>query len=155
MTKAKLKKSKRADRAYLKAVEEIEKDRIEEIKVIVKQVLEGIMGAQKDRKAADEKLFLLKRDLDDIRQGKIEKIKERHARAKEEKKWVPFEAEKLQGIFDRYIPNTGSGNRVGIVTTIGTTTFGNSPITLGHAATTGPFVLSDGSQVSVPILKTV
>ncbi|MEK7110857.1 MAG: hypothetical protein AAB867_03310, partial [Patescibacteria group bacterium] len=71
------KQKKSLDKAYLKAVEEIEKDRVNEVKVIVKLVLEGIVVAQKDRKLADERLTLLKHDLEDIRQGRIEKIKAR------------------------------------------------------------------------------
>ena len=57
MTKAK--KDKGADKAYLKAVEEIEKDRVNEVKVVVKQVLEGIVSAQKQEREAKEKLAFL------------------------------------------------------------------------------------------------
>ena len=56
------------DKVYLRAVEEIE-----EVKVIVKQVLEGIDGMSFGLVAR----LLLKQDLEDIRRGKVNKIKAR------------------------------------------------------------------------------
>jgi len=135
MTKAK--KDKGADKAYLKAVEEIEKDRVNEVKVVVKQVLEGIVSAQKQEREAKEKLAFLKQDLDDIRAGKIEKIKARHAERKTEQKWVPFDAEKLERVCFRpdMIKDTAYS---GIVMTTA------SDSTIGLMATSGMFNLSDG-----------
>ena len=133
----KKKQKKSLDKAYLKAVEEIEKDRIDEVKVIVKQVLEGIVAAQKERKLVDEKLALLKHDLEDIRQGRVEKIKARHAEVREEKKWVPFDEKKLEAAF---LPVWGLRD-------VGGQPYTN--LTLGHVATTGNVTLSDGSLVTV------
>ena len=134
----KKKQKRHFDKAYLKAVEEIEKDRINEVKVIVKQVLEGIVAAQKERKAAEEKEVLLKQDLDDIRHGKIEKIKARHAEKRMEQKWVPFDEKKLEHLFAigegcvRLVDASHSANN-----------------SLGVLSTTGNFNLSDGSVVTV------
>ena len=141
MTKAK--KEKRADKAYLKAVEEIERDRVNEVKVIVKQVLEGIVAAQKERKAADEKLALLKQDLDDIRAGRIEKIKARHADRRKEAQWVPFDAEKLNTVFyTNALDPTKSWSPAQFTSTATATN-------LGRAATAGTFNLSDGTRVNI------
>ena len=132
------KKQKRSlDRAYLKAVEEIEKDRVNEVKVIVKQVLEGIVAAQRERKVIDEKLTLLKHDLEDIRQGRVEKIKARHAEVRDGKKWVPFDEKKLEAAFLPAWDIRGVGGQP------------YTNLTLGHVATTGNFSLSDGSLVTV------
>lgn len=139
---SKSKKNKRADKAYLKAVEEIEKDRINEVKVIVKQVLEGIVAAQKQEKEAKEKLSLLKQDLADIRAGKIEKIKARHAKAKEENKSVPFDAEKLKEIY--YKAQFSGPYKPGFPNY--TTSASN---TIGLAATSGTFSLNDGTVVNM------
>ena len=143
----KAKTNKKADKAYLKAVEEIEKDRIDEVKIIVKQVLEGIIVAQKERKAADEKLALLKQDLNDIRQGKVDRIKERHNKVKEEKKWVPFDAEKLQEIMLR----PTAYNSMSFSTSTPANSFTNSLTHsgIGHSATNGTFILSDGTEVNM------
>ena len=135
------KQKKSLDKAYLKAVEEIEKDRVNEVKVIVKLVLEGIVVAQKDRKLADERLTLLKHDLEDIRQGRIEKIKARHAEVRDENKWVPFDVKKLESAF---LPPYDIG--------VGGQPYTN--LTLGHVATTGNFSLRDGSLVTVSNAET-
>lgn len=125
------------DKAYLKAVEEIEKDRVNEVKAIVKQVLEGIVAAQKERKAADEKLVLLKQDLEDIRHGRIEKIKARHAEKRGEQKWIPFDEKKLEHLFaigERSVPLVYGSHRA---------------TALGMLSTSGNFNLTNGSVVTV------
>ena len=128
------KKNQRADAAYLKAVQEIEKDRIEEVKVIVKKVLEGIVKAEKEERQAKETLTLLKQDLDDIRHGKIEKIKERHAKAEAEKRPVPFDAEKLHMAF---------------LASSTTTSDNANAQSIGSVATSGDFTLTDGTRVKI------
>ena len=133
----KKKQKKSLDKAYLKAVEEIEKDRVNEVKVIVKQVLEGIVAAQKERKLIDEKLSLLKHDLEDIRQGRVEKIKARHAEVRDENKWVPFDEKRLELAF---LPSWEIRGVQGQPYTNNT---------LGKIATTGNFSNTTGTCVTV------
>ena len=130
----KKKQEGKIDKAYLKAVEALDKNRIDEIKVVVKRLLEGIVGAEKERKVADEKLAFLKLDLEDIRHGRIEKIKVRHGKAREESRPVPFDAEKLEQAFTQ----TEGIHGVEWCSSV-----------LGITSTSGSFTLKDGSVVTM------
>lgn len=65
--------------AYRKAVEEIDKDHVLEIKAMVKGTLEAISAKLAARAKLDEELSFLKADIEDLKRGRAEKIKARHA----------------------------------------------------------------------------
>lgn len=78
MSKAKVKaKTRRIDSAYKKAVEEIDKDRVNEIKVMLKATIEAIFERQKKRADLDKEIRFLQDDIRDLKQGKLDKIKKR------------------------------------------------------------------------------
>jgi len=143
MTK-KSKGKKKYDVAYLKAVEEIEKDRVNEIKAMVKGLLEAILAARKERKRADEKLAFLTEDLEDIRHGRVEKLKKRHEADKEAAKASPLklpDLEKFQQDFQVPIAHA-------YLTKIdAVSTFANAATWV--AGSTGSFSLTDGSVVTI------
>src|SRR3990167_1794051 len=74
--------AKENQKAYREAVEAIKKEKVDEVKVLVKQALEELNKAEKARRDAVEKTQLIKRDLDDLRAGHLDKIKERHEKIK-------------------------------------------------------------------------
>lgn len=138
----KSKGKKKYDTAYLKAVEEIEKDKVNEIKAGVKGLLEALMTARRERKRIDDKIDFLAQDLEDIRHGHIDKLKKRHEEEKEAAKSSPIkvpELEKWQAN-TAYAPAIERHTRLTPLTT-GTTAWGN--------ATSGSFTLTDGSTVTI------
>lgn len=137
----KSKGKKKYDAAYLKAVEEMDKDRVNEIKAMVKSLLEAIVQTKRDRRKLDEKLTFLKADLEDIRHGRIEKLKKRREEDKQGSAFSPVkpaELEKLENIYHSMLAKSP---------TITTCTLGNT--NAWQAATSGNFTLKDGSVVSI------
>ena len=135
---AKKSRGKKYDAAYLKAVEEIDKDRVNEIKGMVKSLLEAIVQAERDRRKLDEKLAFLKADLEDIRHGRIEKLKKRREEDKQGSALSPVkpaELEKLETYYYKMLNQT----------TMPITT----SATIWGSATSGNFTLNDGSVVTV------
>jgi len=132
----KSKSKKKYDAAYLKAVEELDKDRVNEIKGMVKSLLEAIVQTERDRRKLDEKLAFLKADLEDIRCGRINKLKKR----REDKQGSalspvkPAELEKLETYYRTL-------NQMPMSSTARATTWGST--------TSGSFTLNDGSIVTV------
>ena len=138
----KSKGKKKYDAAYLKAVEEMDKDRVNEIKAMVKSLLEAIVQAERDRRRLDEKLVFLKADLEDIRHGRIEKLKKRRGEDKQGSAFSPVkpaELEKLENIYHNIVAKPPT-----ITTSI---LLGNT--NAWQAATSGNFTLKDGSVVSI------
>ena len=137
MTK-KSKGKKKYDAAYLKAVEELDKDRVNEIKLMVKSLLEAIVQAERDRRKLDERLAFLKADLDDMRHGRIEKLKKRRDEDKQASAFSPVnpaELEKLETYF-----------RTPTIPGMTTSATDNAS---WQIATSGRFTLNDGSVVTV------
>lgn len=127
----KSKGKKKYDAAYLKAVEEIEKDKVNEIKAMVKGLLEALMAARRERKMIDEKITFLAQDLEDIRHGRVDALKRRHEKDVEAAKSSPIRVPELE----KWQANTAYP-----FTTSGTTWAG---------ATSGAFTLTDGSTVTI------
>ena len=65
-------------KAYEQAEDEIKDKDIEKLKDYFKLILTKIEEQKKVKEGADEKLRILKLDLEDLKLGKIEKIKERY-----------------------------------------------------------------------------
>ena len=135
----KSKGKKKYDAAYLKAVEEIEKDKINEIKAMAKGLLEALRAARREREKVDEKIDFLAQDLEDIRHGRIDKLKKRHEEEKEAARFSPVklpELEKLHlaysTILERYAPQNQTA----------------SGVNWSNAAS-GSFTLTDGSTVII------
>ena len=133
----KSKGKKKYDAAYLKAVEELDKDRINEIKGMVKSLLEAIVQAERDRHKLDEKLAFLKADLEDIRHGRIEKLKKRREEDKQGSAFSPVKPAELEKLETYY----KTLNNTPMPTTTSATIWGT--------ATSGNFTLTDGSVVTV------
>ena len=90
---------KQNQEAYREAVKALNKEKVDEVKALIKQALEEMHKAERQRQEAVEKIQLVKRDIEDLRMGRIEKIKERHGAVKKADQWSPFTDDKLQKIF--------------------------------------------------------
>lgn len=84
--------------AFKKAMEELEQAQVDEIKVLVKDALQAMQVAQRDRQRAVERIQLIKRDLDDLKAGRVAAIKDRHAKAKEADTQSPVTPTRLDKI---------------------------------------------------------
>lgn len=82
-------------KAFKEAEKELEKDRIKEIKDVMKSILQAIQNEKEKKIQAEENLRLLKLDMEDLRAGKIEKIKERHEKSKKAKEISPIKESDL------------------------------------------------------------
>ena len=139
----KSKGKKKYDAAYLKAVEELDKDRINEIKAMVKSLLEAIVQTERERRKLEEKLTFLKADLEDIRHGRIEKLKKRREEDKQASAFSPVkvpELEKLENYYHR-LNTTAPPYQIGASVT--------TSDSMWRTATSGNFTLNDGSVVTV------
>jgi len=85
-------------KAFKEAEQELQKDRITEIKNIMKSILQNIQDEKEKKAKAEENLRLLKLDMEDLRAGKIEKIKERHEKSKTAREISPITEESLSGL---------------------------------------------------------
>lgn len=63
--------------AYEQAEKELLEEKIEEAKSLIKTTLESIELKKEEKKRVEEQLRVLKLDLEDLRKGNFEKIKER------------------------------------------------------------------------------
>jgi hypothetical protein len=78
MTKEEIKKAYDLANKEIKQDKEKEHDaRVDEVKLIVKNTLQEIEKLQDQKKEIDEKLKILKLDIEDLKEGKLERIKER------------------------------------------------------------------------------
>lgn len=66
------------EQAYKDVEKEIQESELLKIKVMMKDILQKIQEQKEKKESAEESLRILKLDLDDLRLGKLEKIKERH-----------------------------------------------------------------------------
>lgn len=134
---------KRNQKAYEKAVEEIEKDKVNEIKVLVKDALERLHKAEQKRRDAVAEIQTLKHDLDDLRKGRMDKIKERHEKDKKADTVSPFTMPKIDRMLEayttHYVPAMASGG-ANWATNVTLTT----AQTIGQAVS-GTYCLSDGT----------
>lgn len=70
------------EKAFKEAEKEIAKERVEEIKELMKSILQKIQDYQDQKSEAEEAIRLLKLDLEDLRAGKLDKIRQRHEQSK-------------------------------------------------------------------------
>lgn len=132
------------------AEKEIQEKQINEIKRIVKDYLEEIESVKKDKEKLDKKLLTLKKDLDDIKSGRLDKIEERHKVDPECKKisliqLVPiqlFPTTPWKSIYEIQLLNHWDGG-------YGTVTLGNNCNTV--YTTTGTNTLTSYSDTTVTL----
>ncbi len=73
-------------KAFKSAEEELEKKQIDEVKLIVKKTLEKIEKLKKERRELDNKIKILKMDIDDLKEGRLDRIAERQDKDESAKK---------------------------------------------------------------------
>jgi chromosome segregation ATPase len=78
MGKPKKESKNRYSAAYRKAVEEIAREQVLELKAMVKGTMDAIRTKEAERRKLDGELDFLKRDIEDLKRGRIEKIRKRH-----------------------------------------------------------------------------
>jgi len=83
------------EEAYKQAMEEIHEEEIKEIKEIAKIILQKQQDYTEQKHDAEDALRLLKLDLEDLRKGKIEKIRERHVKSKKAYEYSPIDLSKV------------------------------------------------------------
>ncbi len=122
-------------RAFKKAVKEIDREKVDEIKVLVKQALEAKEKAERDRRDAVRRIQLIKQDLEDLKRGRLQLIKERHEKDKQADKLSPISVEKVKQILLPYRSafSTTTANWIAPQTT--TITSGNTMFPYNISAT--------------------
>jgi hypothetical protein len=113
-------------------------EQVQKVKDIVKRTLEEIEKLKDEKSQIDEKLKILKLDIDDLKQGKLERVKERQDKDPQAKKVSVFIIEKVikkepspwywpwivrwntdvYPIYDVTYNNTGVNNLVGFSTSL-------------------------------------
>lgn len=68
--------------AFKQAEEQLLKERVEKVKGYILETLRKIESKKKDKENLDEQLRILKMDLEDLRNGRFEKIEERIEKSK-------------------------------------------------------------------------
>jgi len=64
--------------AFKKAQEELQQEKVDEIKGLIKSILQKIEDQKKKKAEAEDAIRVLKLDLEDMKNGNIYKIKKRH-----------------------------------------------------------------------------
>ena len=134
--------------AYKEALKALEKDRVDEVKAIVKAALEALQQAERARREAVDKIHTIKRDLDDLKHGRLGKIKERHEKDKKADAASPITPAKIERIIQVPVYHHAY---VSGATTAGGSTDGWSvgDQTLWASAVSGTYVMDDGSVKSL------
>lgn len=83
-------------KAFCEAKKELQEEMINEIKDVMKSILQKIQEEKEKKAEAEENLRLLKLDMEDLRAGKIQKIKNRHEKSKRAKEVSPIENDFLK-----------------------------------------------------------
>lgn len=82
-------------KAVQQAKKELEKEAIEEVKKYIKETLQGIEDVKASINQKQRELKALKADLDDLENGKLDKIKERQEKDKTAKKISKVDVDQL------------------------------------------------------------
>lgn len=69
---------KQTKKAYDLAQNEVEEKQIENLKNIIKNLLQKKYDKEKEKDEIEEEIKLIKQDIDDFKSGRLDKIKERH-----------------------------------------------------------------------------
>jgi len=76
---------KLAKRGYELAQKELKEKQVEEVKKMVLKTLEKLEELKKQKKDIEKKIKILKMDLDDLKEGRLDRIAERQGKDKEAK----------------------------------------------------------------------
>lgn len=90
-------------RAFKEALKQIDDKKVDEIKALVLRTLEAKEEAEKRRAQAVKDIQLLKKDLDDLRSGDIESLRERHEADKTADNRSPVTTTIIKNIFYGYV----------------------------------------------------
>jgi len=91
------------EKAFREAEEELENEKIQELKTLMKLILQKIQEEKEKKSAAEEAMRILKLDMEDLRKGKIEKIRERHGKSQKVREISPISDEQLGNTFSNGI----------------------------------------------------
>jgi len=95
-----------AKKAFLAAQEELDKESIEKLKVVVKSTLERIAAIDKQVEELQEEKKILKLDIDDLKEGRLDRIEERQKKDEKAKKVSIIRVIKKEVVHEHhYIPS--------------------------------------------------
>lgn len=92
-------KTKKLNEAYREAVQEIADERIAEVKRMVRQTLEAIRQKDEEIKRLTLERDDFKRDIEDLKRGRIDRIKQRRESSQREVTPSPINPERIRTIF--------------------------------------------------------
>lgn len=104
------------EKAFKDAEKELADEKVREIKGVMKSILQKIQNYQDKKADAEEAIRLLKLDLEDLRAGKIDKIKDRHAESKRADLYFP-----LPSLFIDTMPLSINNSNAWTITNTGST----------------------------------
>jgi len=119
MVRSKVKK-KKMDQAYKKALEEIDKEKINELKVMLKATLDAIFDKHQEQKQLAAEIRFLQDDLSDLKAGRLDKLKKRRENDKELARVGKIDLPKVERF--EYVPKpywsiTGTETSTAVATT--------------------------------------
>ena len=123
-------------KAFKEAQKELQEDKINEIKNVMLSILQEIQKEKEKKIEAEENLRLLKLDMEDLRMGKIQKIKDRHEKSKKAATISPIKSDFLKSM-DSYTTSNGLAYSSGGAITDLNITSGNA--INWHDATSGVY----------------
>lgn len=82
--------------AFDKAKEELEEQKVKKFKEIVKSVLEKIEILKKEKQKIEKEILIQKRDIDDLKNGRLDLILERQNNDRDAKKESLIKVEKIE-----------------------------------------------------------
>lgn len=103
------------EEAFKQAEKELKEDHVKEIKEIMKSILQEMQHQKEIKEAAEEKLRILKMEMEDLKEGRIDKIKERHDKSKKVGQISPIKLPNLFSTLNKLpqygtLTTTGTGN---------------------------------------------
>ena len=154
-------------KGYELAEKELKDKQVQEVKQIVLKTLEKIKGQEKIRDEASKKIKILKMDIDDLKDGKLDRIVERQEKDVEAKDisvviiireehnhynnpwYVPYRIVWNQPYWAYALGSTTSGNALSLAYTSSGTSMtnaysGNINCSVAKDATIGTYDLADG-----------
>jgi|WetSurSiteA1Bulk_404760.scaffolds.fasta_scaffold00377_17 hypothetical protein len=91
-----------AKKAYDSAEEEIKHEQVEKLKLVIKRTLERIKEIDKHIDQLQEEKKILKLDIDDFKEGRLDRIEERQKTDKKAQEVSVIKIEKIHDIFHHY-----------------------------------------------------
>lgn len=133
-------------KAYQQAEKELEKEVVEEIKEMVKSTLQAIESKKAEIAKLNRELKVFKADLEDLKQGKLDKIKERQEKDKLAKQISQVDLKQLGEKAPQLMPLIGSSDLRDFneyrnaVSTVGSAVVGTYTVTSGTLGETTVYI---------------